>query len=106
MMAQTKRVIFVQPKTLIKTMVALFIAIIFFSLGKTVGFVFLAGILGMKQIQLVKIIRTAYQLYRAGRSVRTAISIATGGWGLAINLLVSAGLAWLAHNLNSWYIGY
>lgn len=68
----------------------------------------IAGTLGWKDLQVISVIKTAYSLWRAGNSVRTALSIATGGWGWAVSFLLQFGIAYLASQAfkGSWLVGF
>lgn len=68
----------------------------------------LSGILGWRQIQVISVIKKAYSLWKAGSSVRAALSAATGGWGWLVSLLAQFGLAYLASQAfsGSWVVGY
>ncbi|GAB2026091.1 hypothetical protein OfM1_21640 [Lactovum odontotermitis] len=70
--------------------------------------VLLSGILGWKQLKVISVIRTAYNLWKGGSSIRAALSAATGGWGWAVSLLLQFGIAWLASQAfsGSWIVGY
>ncbi|WP_430602762.1 hypothetical protein [Enterococcus sp. DIV0724b] len=68
----------------------------------------LSGILGWRQIQVISVIKKAYSLWKAGSSIRAALSAATGGWGWLVSLLAQFGLAYLASQAfsGSWVVGY
>ncbi|MFV0556181.1 MAG: hypothetical protein ACK5LM_03630 [Lactovum sp.] len=70
--------------------------------------ILLAGVLGLKQIKVVSMIKTAYSLWRKGMTVPAALSAATGGWSWAINLLLQFGIAYLASKAftGSWVVSY
>jgi hypothetical protein len=77
------------------------IVFLFFNILNQNLIIFIAGSLGMKKVELISIIKKAYRLYRAGKNIRTALSLATGGWGFAVNLLANAGLTYLVSNLDN-----
>ncbi|MEY8458363.1 hypothetical protein [Lactococcus ileimucosae] len=64
--------------------------------------------LGWRPAKVVSVIRTAYSLWRRGHSLRTALSLATGGWGWAVSLLLQFGIAWLVSQAftGSWIVGF
>lgn len=68
----------------------------------------LSGILGWRELKVISVIRKAYSLWRAGSSIRAALSAATGGWGWLVSLLAQFGLAYLASQAfsGSWVVGY
>lgn len=89
-------------KNLFLTMgITICIVFLFFNILNQNLIIFIAGSLGMKKIELISIIKKAYRLYKAGKSIRTALSLATGGWGFAVNLLANAGLTYLVSNLDN-----